>query len=134
MLKRNATDFKRSLGVGLKRSDARLRVLSVKPAVCGAHWVWLFKAHVVIFCVFLFCSMSSEALKENQGAVRMNSISEAACDIFALDQPTGRPSILRQSQADNISRTAHRGAKVGFLEVNMQFVCFCILFSVINKS
>ncbi|RXN05010.1 transforming acidic coiled-coil-containing 3-like isoform X1 [Labeo rohita] len=58
--------------------------------------------------------MSSEALKENQGAVRMNSISEAACDIFALDQPTGRPSILRQSQADNISRTAHRGAKVCF--------------------
>uniref|UniRef100_A0A673MC83 Transforming acidic coiled-coil-containing protein 3-like n=1 Tax=Sinocyclocheilus rhinocerous TaxID=307959 RepID=A0A673MC83_9TELE len=58
--------------------------------------------------------MSSEALKENQGAVRMNSTSEAACDIFALEQPTGRPSILRQSQADNISRTALRGAKVCF--------------------
>ncbi|KAK2896931.1 hypothetical protein Q8A67_011419 [Cirrhinus molitorella] len=58
--------------------------------------------------------MSSEALKENQGAVWMNSTSEAACDIFALEQPTGRPSILRQSQADNISRTAQRGAKVCF--------------------
>ncbi|XP_016297812.1 transforming acidic coiled-coil-containing protein 3-like isoform X4 [Sinocyclocheilus anshuiensis] len=58
--------------------------------------------------------MSSEALKENQGAVRMNSTSEAACDIFALEQPTGRPSILRQSQADNISRTVLRGAKVCF--------------------
>uniref|UniRef100_A0A8C1XJK2 Transforming, acidic coiled-coil containing protein 3 n=1 Tax=Cyprinus carpio TaxID=7962 RepID=A0A8C1XJK2_CYPCA len=58
--------------------------------------------------------MSSEALKENQGAVRMNSTSKAACDIFGLEQPTGRPSILRQSQADNISRTAQRGAKVCF--------------------
>ncbi|CAM4726017.1 unnamed protein product [Leuciscus chuanchicus] len=58
--------------------------------------------------------MSSEALKENQGAVWMNGSSEDACDIFALQQPTGRPSILRQSQADNISRTAHRGAKVCF--------------------
>ncbi|XP_026079399.1 transforming acidic coiled-coil-containing protein 3 isoform X2 [Carassius auratus] len=58
--------------------------------------------------------MSFEALKENQGAVRMNSTSEAACDIFALEQPTGRPSILRQSQADNISRTVPRGAKVCF--------------------
>uniref|UniRef100_A0A672L0E1 Transforming acidic coiled-coil-containing protein 3-like n=1 Tax=Sinocyclocheilus grahami TaxID=75366 RepID=A0A672L0E1_SINGR len=58
--------------------------------------------------------MSSEALKENQGAVRMNSTSEAACDIFALEQLTGRPSILRQSQADNISRTVLRGAKVCF--------------------
>ncbi|KAF4105978.1 transforming acidic coiled-coil-containing protein 3 [Onychostoma macrolepis] len=58
--------------------------------------------------------MSSEALKENQGAVWMNSTSEAAFDIFTLEQSTGRPSILRQSQADNISRTAHRGAKVCF--------------------
>lgn len=81
----------------------------------------------------LFCSMSSEELKENQGAVRMNSTSEADWDIFALEQLTGRPSILRQSQADNISRTAHRGAKVGFLEVSMQFVCACILFCVINR-
>ncbi|XP_067241486.1 transforming acidic coiled-coil-containing protein 3 isoform X2 [Chanodichthys erythropterus] len=58
--------------------------------------------------------MSSEVLKENQGAVRMNSSSEAACDIFALDQTTGRPSILRQSQAENISRTVPKGAKVCF--------------------
>ncbi|XP_073691012.1 transforming acidic coiled-coil-containing protein 3 [Garra rufa] len=58
--------------------------------------------------------MSFEELKENQGAVRMNSTSEAAFDIFALEQPTGRPSILRQSQAENISKTAHRGAKVCF--------------------
>ncbi|XP_016090822.1 transforming acidic coiled-coil-containing protein 3-like isoform X1 [Sinocyclocheilus grahami] len=58
--------------------------------------------------------MSSEALKENRGAVRMNSNSEAACDIFALEQLTGRPSILRQSQADNISKAVHKGAKVCF--------------------
>ncbi|XP_067277642.1 transforming acidic coiled-coil-containing protein 3 isoform X2 [Pseudorasbora parva] len=58
--------------------------------------------------------MSSEVLKENQRAVRMNSSSEAACDIFALEQTTGRPSILRQSQADNISKTVQRGAKVCF--------------------
>ncbi|KAK9964236.1 hypothetical protein ABG768_005428 [Culter alburnus] len=58
--------------------------------------------------------MSSEVLKENQGAVRMNSSSEAACDIFALEQTTGRPSILRQSQAENISRTVPKGAKVCF--------------------
>ncbi|XP_059373199.1 transforming acidic coiled-coil-containing protein 3-like isoform X2 [Carassius carassius] len=58
--------------------------------------------------------MSSEALKENQGAVWINSSSEAACDIFALEQLTGRPSILRQSQADNISKAVHRGAKVCF--------------------
>lgn len=74
--------------------------------------------------------MSSEALKENQGAVRKNSTSEAAWDIFALEQLTGRASILRQSQADNISRTAQRGSKVGFLEASIQFVCFCILFCV----
>lgn len=72
------------------------------------------KTHVVVFCVSLFCSMSSEALKENQGDVWINSSSEAACDIFTLEQPTGRPSILRQSQADNISKAVHRGAKVGF--------------------
>uniref|UniRef100_A0A8C2E300 Transforming, acidic coiled-coil containing protein 3 n=1 Tax=Cyprinus carpio TaxID=7962 RepID=A0A8C2E300_CYPCA len=58
--------------------------------------------------------MSSEALKENQGDVWINSSSEAACDIFTLEQPTGRPSILRQSQADNISKAVHRGAKVCF--------------------
>ncbi|KAG1934419.1 transforming acidic coiled-coil-containing protein [Pimephales promelas] len=64
--------------------------------------------------IILHNSMTSEALKENQGAGWMNSISEDTCDIFALEQPTGRPSILRQSQADNISRTAQRGAKVCF--------------------
>uniref|UniRef100_A0A8C1WLQ2 Transforming, acidic coiled-coil containing protein 3 n=1 Tax=Cyprinus carpio TaxID=7962 RepID=A0A8C1WLQ2_CYPCA len=58
--------------------------------------------------------MSSEALKENQGDVWINSSSEAACDIFTLEQPTGRPSILRLSQADNISKAVHRGAKVCF--------------------
>ncbi|XP_051504449.1 transforming acidic coiled-coil-containing protein 3-like [Myxocyprinus asiaticus] len=60
--------------------------------------------------------MSSVAVKENQGvcAVRKNSSSEDPCDIFSLEQPTGRPSILRQSQADNISKTVNRGAKVCF--------------------
>nr|XP_055025399.1 transforming acidic coiled-coil-containing protein 3 [Misgurnus anguillicaudatus]XP_055025400.1 transforming acidic coiled-coil-containing protein 3 [Misgurnus anguillicaudatus]XP_055025401.1 transforming acidic coiled-coil-containing protein 3 [Misgurnus anguillicaudatus] len=60
--------------------------------------------------------MSSVAVKENQGvcAVRKNSGSEDFCDIFLLEQPTGRPSILRQSQADNINRTAPKAAKVCF--------------------
>ncbi|XP_051945931.1 transforming acidic coiled-coil-containing protein 3-like [Xyrauchen texanus] len=59
--------------------------------------------------------MSSVAEKENQGvcAVWKNSSSEDTCDIFSLDQPMGRPSILRQSQADNI-KTANKGAKVCF--------------------
>lgn len=75
----------------------------------------------------LSCSMSSEALKENQGAVWMNGSSENACDIFTLEQPTGRPSILRQSQAENISRTAHRGAKVGFPNVSICVSTFCFV-------
>ncbi|TRY93357.1 hypothetical protein DNTS_032852 [Danionella cerebrum] len=58
--------------------------------------------------------MSFEVLKENLGVVRMNSDSETACDFFTLDQPTGRPSILRQSQADNINKTANRTSKVCF--------------------
>lgn len=130
MLESIATDLRCLMrfsvsGCWVRWSDARLRVLSVKPAVYGAHWAWLSKTHVVIFCVCLFsCSMSSEALKENQGAVRMNSCSEAACDIFALEQTTGRPSILRQSQAENISRTVPRGAKVGFLEFSKQLPPF----------
>ncbi|KAI7805795.1 transforming acidic coiled-coil-containing protein 3 [Triplophysa rosa] len=60
--------------------------------------------------------MSSVAVKENQGvcAVQKNSSSEDSCDIFSLEQLTGRPSILRQSQADNINRTGPKGAKVCF--------------------
>lgn len=60
--------------------------------------------------------MSSVAVKENQAvcAVRKNSSSEESCDIFSLEHLTGRPSILRQSQADNISRTVPKGAKVCF--------------------
>lgn len=111
-------------GCWVRRSDARLRVLSVKPAVNDPRRAWLSKTHVVIF--YVSCSMSSEALKENQGAVWMNGSSEDACDIFALEQPTGRPSILRQSQADNISRTAHR-AKVGFSQVSICISTFCFV-------
>ncbi|XP_052007308.1 transforming acidic coiled-coil-containing protein 3-like [Xyrauchen texanus] len=60
--------------------------------------------------------MSSVVVKENQGvcAVWKNSSFEDPCDIFSLEQPTGRPSILQQSQADNISKTVNRGAKVCF--------------------
>lgn len=64
--------------------------------------------------VCLFYSMSSVAVKENQGvcAVRKNSSSDESCDIFSLEQLTGRPSILRQSQADNINKAVLKGAKV----------------------
>ncbi|KAA0718162.1 Transforming acidic coiled-coil-containing protein 3 [Triplophysa tibetana] len=60
--------------------------------------------------------MSSVAVKENQGVceVRKNSSSDESCDIFSLEQLTGRPSILRQSQADNINKTVLKGAKVCF--------------------
>ncbi|MCI4376908.1 hypothetical protein PGIGA_G00193840 [Pangasianodon gigas] len=61
--------------------------------------------------------MSSEVVNdENQGAlpVRKRVPSESAADIFALDQPTGRPSILRQSQAENVNKNVPKGVKVCF--------------------
>lgn len=54
---------------------------------------------------------------ENRGICpgRKHSNSETSCDIFSLDQPTGRPSILRQSQAENLSnKTIGKGGKVCF--------------------
>ncbi|KAB5582203.1 hypothetical protein PHYPO_G00184440 [Pangasianodon hypophthalmus] len=61
--------------------------------------------------------MSSEVVNdENQGALpaRKRVLSESAADIFALDQPTGRPSILRQSQAENVNKNIPKGVKVCF--------------------
>ncbi|XP_071222024.1 transforming acidic coiled-coil-containing protein 3 isoform X1 [Salvelinus alpinus] len=62
--------------------------------------------------------MSSTAVNdENRGICpgRKHSNSEMSCDIFSLDQPTGRPSILRQSQAENLSnKTIVKGGKVCF--------------------
>ncbi|XP_053358815.1 transforming acidic coiled-coil-containing protein 3 isoform X1 [Clarias gariepinus] len=61
--------------------------------------------------------MSSEVVNdENQGAlpVHKHFSSESAADIFALDQPTGRPSILRQSQAENLNKNIPKGVKVCF--------------------
>uniref|UniRef100_A0A8K9UVQ4 Transforming acidic coiled-coil-containing protein C-terminal domain-containing protein n=1 Tax=Oncorhynchus mykiss TaxID=8022 RepID=A0A8K9UVQ4_ONCMY len=62
--------------------------------------------------------MSSTAVNdENRGICpgRKHSNSETCCDIFSLDQPTGRPSILRQSQAENLSnKTIGKGGKVCF--------------------
>ncbi|CDQ56179.1 unnamed protein product [Oncorhynchus mykiss] len=62
--------------------------------------------------------MSSTAVNdENRGICpgRKHSNSETSCDIFSLDQPTGRPSILRQSQAENLSnKTIGKGGKVCF--------------------
>ncbi|XP_076156854.1 transforming acidic coiled-coil-containing protein 3 [Alosa pseudoharengus] len=44
-----------------------------------------------------------------------HSDSEDTCDIFALEQPTGRPSILRQSQFENLTnKTVPKGIKVCF--------------------
>uniref|UniRef100_A0AAY5EDC1 Transforming acidic coiled-coil-containing protein C-terminal domain-containing protein n=1 Tax=Electrophorus electricus TaxID=8005 RepID=A0AAY5EDC1_ELEEL len=52
---------------------------------------------------------------ENQGvcSVRKSITSETTGDIFALNQPTGRPSILRQSQAENL-KNFPKGVKVCF--------------------
>ncbi|XP_060727640.1 transforming acidic coiled-coil-containing protein 3 isoform X1 [Tachysurus vachellii] len=61
--------------------------------------------------------MSSEVVNdENQGALssRKRVLSESAADIFALDQPTGRPSILRQSQLENVHKNIPKGMKVCF--------------------
>ncbi|XP_052352790.1 transforming acidic coiled-coil-containing protein 3-like isoform X2 [Oncorhynchus keta] len=62
--------------------------------------------------------MSSTAVNdENRGVCtgRKQSSSETICDIFSFDQPTGRPSILRQSQAENLSnKTIAKGGKVCF--------------------
>ncbi|XP_062851749.1 transforming acidic coiled-coil-containing protein 3 [Trichomycterus rosablanca] len=62
--------------------------------------------------------MSSEALNdENQGTLpvwKQHFLSESAADIFALDQPTGRPSILRPSQAENVNKNVAKGVKVCF--------------------
>lgn len=59
--------------------------------------------------------MSSEVVSdENQGAlpVHKQALSESAADIFALDHPTGRPSILRPSQAENVGKNIPKGVKV----------------------
>uniref|UniRef100_A0AAY4ADZ5 Transforming acidic coiled-coil-containing protein C-terminal domain-containing protein n=1 Tax=Denticeps clupeoides TaxID=299321 RepID=A0AAY4ADZ5_9TELE len=49
---------------------------------------------------------------ENQG---FSPGPEPGCDLFAVEQPTGRPSILRQSQFENIAnKTVPKGVKVCF--------------------
>uniref|UniRef100_A0A4W5RSU7 Transforming, acidic coiled-coil containing protein 3 n=1 Tax=Hucho hucho TaxID=62062 RepID=A0A4W5RSU7_9TELE len=62
--------------------------------------------------------MSSTAVNDENCGIfpgRKHSNSETSCDIFSLDQPTGRPSILRQSQAENLSnKTIVKGGKVCF--------------------
>ncbi|XP_036818210.1 transforming acidic coiled-coil-containing protein 3 isoform X1 [Oncorhynchus mykiss] len=62
--------------------------------------------------------MSSTAVNDENCGVctgRKQSNSETICDIFSFDQPTGRPSILRQSQAENLSnKTIAKGGKVCF--------------------
>ncbi|XP_014066232.1 transforming acidic coiled-coil-containing protein 3 isoform X2 [Salmo salar] len=62
--------------------------------------------------------MSSTAVNdENRGVCprREQSNSDTICDIFSFDQPTGRPSILHQSQAENLSnKTIAKGGKVCF--------------------
>lgn len=63
----------------------------------------------------LFSMSSVHENDENLGVhpAGKQSNSEAICDIFALEQPTGRPSILRQSQFENLSnKTVPKGAKV----------------------
>ncbi|XP_062326190.1 transforming acidic coiled-coil-containing protein 3 isoform X1 [Osmerus eperlanus] len=54
---------------------------------------------------------------ENRGVCpeRKHSESDTSLDIFSLDQPTGRPSILRQSQAENLpNKSVAKGIKVCF--------------------
>uniref|UniRef100_A0A8C9R024 Uncharacterized protein n=1 Tax=Scleropages formosus TaxID=113540 RepID=A0A8C9R024_SCLFO len=61
--------------------------------------------------------MSSPVNDENCGVLPLgkHSSSEATGDIFSCAQPTGRPSILRQSQVDNLlPKIAPKGVKVCF--------------------
>ncbi|XP_062379117.1 transforming acidic coiled-coil-containing protein 3 [Sardina pilchardus] len=52
---------------------------------------------------------------ENLGVQPAGKHSDSDFDIFALEQPTGRPSILRQSQFENLSnKTVPKGIKVCF--------------------
>ncbi|KAL7889175.1 hypothetical protein AOLI_G00014330 [Acnodon oligacanthus] len=52
--------------------------------------------------------------EERAASLRIEYEFSAAADIFALDQPTGRPSILRQSQSENINKNVPKGVKVCF--------------------
>ncbi|KAM4723813.1 LOW QUALITY PROTEIN: transforming acidic coiled-coil-containing protein 3 [Anableps anableps] len=57
--------------------------------------------------------MSSVEVKENTGVIPAGKHSSLCQDIFSLDQPTGRPSILRQTE--NLpSKTMPKDAKVSF--------------------
>lgn len=53
----------------------------------------------------------SEVNDENRGVCPGGKQNDGIKDIFALDQPTGRPSILRQTE--NLpNKTVPKGAKV----------------------
>uniref|UniRef100_A0A3Q4BG98 Uncharacterized protein n=1 Tax=Mola mola TaxID=94237 RepID=A0A3Q4BG98_MOLML len=57
--------------------------------------------------------MSSVGVDENRGVCPQGKHNSSIDDIFALEQPTGRPSILRQTE--NLpSKTVPKGAKVCF--------------------
>ncbi|KAL0969054.1 hypothetical protein UPYG_G00222110 [Umbra pygmaea] len=85
---------------------------------CYQTIVWSSFSIEVSLCIPENLSMSSVAVNdENDGICpgRKHSNSETSCDIFSLDQPTGRPSILRLSQAENLSsKTIAKGGKVCF--------------------
>lgn len=61
---------------------------------------------------FCFYSMTSLQINdENSGVCPPGKHSSSVDDIFALDEPTGRPSILRQTE--NLpSKTVSKGIKV----------------------
>lgn len=75
---------------------------------------------------FCFYRMSSvDVNDENRGVCPGGKHSSSSNDIFALDQPTGRPSILRQTE--NLpSKTVPKGTKV-------QNRLLLIVYSVTNK-
>lgn len=65
-----------------------------------------------LVCLFAFYRMSSvDVNDENRGVCPGGKQNSSINDIFALDQPTGRPSILRQTE--NLpSKAVPKGSKV----------------------
>lgn len=80
--------------------------------------------HLKFFCLFCFSRMTSvDVNDENLGVCPPGKQHSSVNDIFNLDQPTGRPSILRQTE--NLpSKTVPKGTKV-----ENKFPLLCVLYT-----
>lgn len=78
-----------------------------------SHWVALACISLVTnsMCLCFYRMSSVDVNDENRGVCPAGKHSSSSNDIFAIDQPTGRPSILRQTE--NLpSKAVPKGAKV----------------------